>query len=192
MVSWTFCTRIIKTYVLQGNRIYSTVVGFTLKAKLVSSKHLIQVHLETLSRFVENMASHFLTKFITWDKKSCQSRSLRSLESWNRCTCSMHIVQMASIFVFGQVCSQVWCSLSLAANLGFFELQKFPWLPSKVEVGTFYPFTLKEGYNCKDPYIILEALMWSQQQVSWVRLVSSKQMTSRMYIITSIYIRLLS
>ena len=38
---------------------YSTVVGFTLKAKLVSSKHLIQVHLETLSRSVENMASHF-------------------------------------------------------------------------------------------------------------------------------------
>ena len=36
---------------------------------------------------------------------------------------------MASISVFGQVCSQVWCSLSLVGNLGFFELQKFPWLP---------------------------------------------------------------
>ena len=44
---------------------YSTVVGFTLKAKLVSSKHLIQVHLETLSFSVENMASHLLTKYIT-------------------------------------------------------------------------------------------------------------------------------
>ena len=66
---------------------------------------------------------------------------------------------MASIFVFGQVRSQVWCSLSLAANLGFFELLKFPLLPTKVEVVTFYHFTLKEGYNCKDPYIILEALV---------------------------------
>ena len=49
---------------------YSTVVGFTLKAKSVSSKHLIQVHLETLSRFVENMVSHLLTKYITWNKKA--------------------------------------------------------------------------------------------------------------------------
>ena len=39
--------------------------GFTLEAKLVSSKHLIQVHLEILSRSVENMASHLLTKYIT-------------------------------------------------------------------------------------------------------------------------------
>ena len=49
---------------------YRTVVGFTLKAKLVSSKHLIQVHLETLSFSVENMASHLLTKYITWNKKA--------------------------------------------------------------------------------------------------------------------------
>ena len=49
-----------------------TVVGFTLEAQLVSSKHLIQVHLEILSRSVENMASHLLTKYITWSK-SCQS-----------------------------------------------------------------------------------------------------------------------
>ena len=34
-----------------------------LEAKLVSSKHLIQVHLEILSRSVENMASHLLTKY---------------------------------------------------------------------------------------------------------------------------------
>ena len=38
-----------------------TFLGFTLEAKLVSSKHLIRVHLEILSRFVENMASHLLT-----------------------------------------------------------------------------------------------------------------------------------
>ena len=46
---------------------YSTVVGFTLKAKLVSSKHLIQVHLETLSRSVENMAAHLLAKAVNLD-----------------------------------------------------------------------------------------------------------------------------
>ena len=48
---------------------YSTVVGFTLKAKLVSSKHLIQVHLETLSRSVENMASHFWQSILLEIKK---------------------------------------------------------------------------------------------------------------------------
>ena len=51
--------------------------GFTLEAKLVTSKHLIQVHLEILSRSEENMASKLLTKSITWSK-SCQF--LRSLE----------------------------------------------------------------------------------------------------------------
>ena len=44
----------------------TTIVGFTLGAKLVSSKHLIQVHLEILTRPVENMASHLLTKNTTW------------------------------------------------------------------------------------------------------------------------------
>ena len=44
------------TRVLQMNP--PLIVGFTLEAKLVSSKHLIQVHLEILSRSVENMASH--------------------------------------------------------------------------------------------------------------------------------------
>ena len=42
-----------------------TLLGFTLEAKLVSSKHLIQVHLEILSRSEENMASHLLKKSIT-------------------------------------------------------------------------------------------------------------------------------
>ena len=40
-------------------------VGFPLEAKLVSSKHLIHVHLEILNRSVENVASHLLTKYIT-------------------------------------------------------------------------------------------------------------------------------
>ena len=62
-----------------------TILCFTLEAKLISSKHLIQVHLEILSRSVENMASYLLKKYITWNK-SCQS--LRSLESWNRCACT--------------------------------------------------------------------------------------------------------
>ena len=38
----------------------TTFVGSTLEAKLVSSKHLIQVHMEILSRSVESMASHWL------------------------------------------------------------------------------------------------------------------------------------
>ena len=129
--------------------------GFTLEAKLVTSKHLIQVHLEILSRSEENMASHLLTKYITWSK-SCQF--LRSLESLNRCTCTSCTWLP---FLIGQVCSQVWCSPYLAANFGDFELRTFPRSPSKVELGTFYPFTLKVG--SKYTYFILEALVWSQQ-----------------------------
>lgn len=45
-----------------GNNI---IVSFTLEAKLDSSKPLIQVHLEILSRFVKDMASHLWTKYIT-------------------------------------------------------------------------------------------------------------------------------
>ena len=46
-------------------------------------------------------------------------------------------------------------------NFGFFELRTFPRWPCKVEVGTFYPFTVKVG--SKYTYIILEGLVWSQQ-----------------------------
>ena len=38
------------------------LVNFILEEKVVSSKHLIQVHLEILGRCVENMASHGLHK----------------------------------------------------------------------------------------------------------------------------------
>ena len=48
----------------------TALLGFTLEAKFVSSKHLIQVHLEILSCSVENMASHLLTKHITLNKKA--------------------------------------------------------------------------------------------------------------------------
>ena len=113
------------------------------------------MNLEILSCLVENMASHLLTEYITWSK-SCQS--LRLLESCNLCTCSSCAWLS---FLIGQVYSQVWCNLDLAATFGFFELQTFPWSPSKVEVGTFYPFTLKVG--SKHSFIILKALVWSQQ-----------------------------
>ena len=128
-----------------------TFLGFTLEAKLVSSKHLIKVHLEILSRFVENMASHLLTKSITWSK-SCQSR--RSLESWNRWTCPSCPWLP---FLIGQVCSQVWCRPYFGANFGFSELRirTFPWSPGIVEVGTFYPLTFKVG--SKYPNILRES-----------------------------------
>ena len=48
--------------------LHSIIVGFTLEAKLISSKYLIQVLLEILSRSVENMAPHLLTNYITWSK----------------------------------------------------------------------------------------------------------------------------
>ena len=41
------------------------MLGFTLEAKSISSKHLIQVLLQILSCSVENMASHLSTKCIT-------------------------------------------------------------------------------------------------------------------------------
>ena len=42
---------------------YKSIVGFTLEARLVSSKHLIQEHLEIL----RNMASDLLTNCISVD-----------------------------------------------------------------------------------------------------------------------------
>ena len=41
----------------------AAIVGFTLQAKLVSSKHLIQVHLKISSRTLENLASYLVTKY---------------------------------------------------------------------------------------------------------------------------------
>jgi len=41
------------------------LLGFTLGAKLVSSKRLTQVHLEISSLTLENLASHLMTKYIT-------------------------------------------------------------------------------------------------------------------------------
>ena len=120
------------------------------ETKLVLSKNLIQVHLEISSRFVENMASHMLTKSITWWSKSCQS--LCWLESWNRCTCTSCTWLPLLI---GQLCSQVWCRASFEANFGFFELRTLPWSPRKVEVGTIYPFTLKVA--SKYTYILLRS-----------------------------------
>ena len=44
-------------------RTFRTIVGFTLQAKLVSSKHLTQVHLKISSRTLENLTSHLMTKY---------------------------------------------------------------------------------------------------------------------------------
>ena len=79
--------------------------------------------LGNLKRFCRNMASHLLTKYITWCK-TCQSL---------RCSCTYCISLQ---FLIGQVCSQM-CSPYLAVTFGFFELRTFPWSPSRAEVGTF-------------------------------------------------------
>ena len=85
-------------------------VGFTLEAKLVSSKNLIHVHLEILSRSVENMASNLLTWYSTWSKTSQSVRSNLSVARVStqslRCTCTSCTWLP---FLNSQVCSQVWC-----------------------------------------------------------------------------------
>ena len=91
----------------------------------MSSKHLIQVHMEILSRSVENMASHLLTKFIT---RSKSRECLSSLESWNCCTCTSCAWLPSCTwlpFLIGQVCSQVRCRPYFGANFGFFALRTF-------------------------------------------------------------------
>ena len=49
-------------------------VGFTLQAKLVSSKHLIRVRLKISSRTLENLASHLVTKY-TLEAQAVNHRS---------------------------------------------------------------------------------------------------------------------
>ena len=58
-------------------------VGFTLQAKLVSSKHLIQVYLKILSHTLENLASHRVTKY-TLEAQAVDHRS-RQIK---KCDCS--------------------------------------------------------------------------------------------------------
>ena len=82
-------------------------------------------------------------------------------------------------------CFHLWCRPHLAANCDLFKIRTFPWSPSKAELGTFYPFTRKVG--SKYTYIILEALVWSQQSsvqfnfrlwvtITWVTLAKSHQL----------------
>jgi len=62
------CATIIKRGKCGGvNRVLHNeiLLGFTLGAKLVSSKHLTQVHLKISSLTLENLASHLMTKYIT-------------------------------------------------------------------------------------------------------------------------------
>ena len=68
--------------------------------------------------------------------------SVRSLGSWNRYKCTSCTWLP---FLIGQVCSQMRCRPYMATNFGFLELRTFPSSPSKVKLGTFYPFTLKAG-----------------------------------------------
>ena len=56
---------------------FVTIFGFTVEAKLVSSKHLIQVHLKILSRSVKDMASHLLTKYILLELLRLKSFDLK-------------------------------------------------------------------------------------------------------------------
>ena len=65
------------------------------------------------------------------------------LEQWH--VHIMHIAFRWLLFPIGQVCFQERSRSYLAAHFGFFEIRTFPWSPSKVEVSTFYPFTLKVG-----------------------------------------------
>ena len=43
-----------------------TILGFTLEAKLDWNKHLTQVHLEISGRTLQTLASHLMTKYISW------------------------------------------------------------------------------------------------------------------------------
>ena len=64
-------------------------------------------------------------------------------------------VYMASIPYWSTVLSRVVKTIILGC--GVFESRTYPWSPSKVEVGTFYSFTLKVG--SKYTYILHEALV---------------------------------
>ena len=55
-----------------SEKLATLILGFTLEAKLVSSKDLTQVHLKISSRFLENLPSHLMTQYITWGS-GCQS-----------------------------------------------------------------------------------------------------------------------
>ena len=58
---------------------------------------------------------------------------------------TLHMAISWLLFPTGQVCSHVWRGPFLAAHPGFFDLRTFLWSLGKVQVGTFYPFTLKLG-----------------------------------------------
>ena len=52
------------------------ILGFTLEARLVSSKHLTQVYLKISSCTLENLASHLMTMFLKF--KQCLLKHFRS------------------------------------------------------------------------------------------------------------------
>ena len=76
----------------------SSLLDFTLETKLVSSKHLTQVHLKISSRTLQNLASHLMTKYMTWsilfDSKlshACQNAlfDCSAVKSWKMYTVTL-------------------------------------------------------------------------------------------------------
>ena len=61
------------------------------------------------------------------------------------CSNVAHLFQLASIYCWS-MCSQVWCRPYSLVHFGFFDLQMFPWLISKVEVVYFTPSHSKYMY----------------------------------------------
>ena len=69
------------------------------------------------------------------------------LESWYSGTCtSCTLLSDGFYFLLVKCAFKSGVRRSyLAAHFGFFEIRTSPWSPSKVEVSTFYRFTLKVG-----------------------------------------------
>ena len=76
----------------------SSLLDFTLETKLVSSTHLTQVHMKISSRTLQNLASHLMTKYMTWsilfDSKlshACQNAlfDCSAVKSWKMYTVTL-------------------------------------------------------------------------------------------------------
>ena len=59
------------------------LLGFTLGAKVVSSKHFTEVHLKISGRSLENLVSHLMTKFV-----SCKHFRTKISYTYHNCDCS--------------------------------------------------------------------------------------------------------
>ena len=70
----------VRHVVLVTVKLSKSILGFILEAKVVSSKHLTQVHLKILSHTLENLASHLMTKYI-FLKHLCS----KSSQTYHKC-----------------------------------------------------------------------------------------------------------